>query len=151
MSIFKTTTGFGFIQGSNGNIITKCVLFPGEHAIKEGFTFVEVNSQAELDAIATSMTLTLSELADRKVMEAKSDAARRINVFAPDYKVLRHREQIELSLPTTLAAAEYESMIQLRQAIREASNTIEAEIRAITELGLLEAFSVSSHPSWPVI
>lgn len=151
MSNFETTTGLGFIQDSNGNIITKCVLSPGQHVLKDGFTFVEVNSKEELDAVAISSTLTLAELGNRKVMEAKSEAASRINVHAPDYKVLRHREQVELSIPTTLTTAEYDAMLQLRQAIREASNTIESEIRSITEIGLLEAFSVSSHSAWPVI
>lgn len=44
-------TSFGYIKDAAGHIISKAQLPAGEHPLKDGFDYIEVNSQAELDAI----------------------------------------------------------------------------------------------------
>lgn len=45
------TTGFGYIKDSNDNIIAKYELPIGEHPLKDGYSFVEVNDKESLDAV----------------------------------------------------------------------------------------------------
>ncbi len=101
-------------------------------------------SQAELEAA------WLPALKSKKVAEIKSEAARRINETLPDWKERRHRDQVELGVTATLTAADYTSRQQQCQTIRNASNTIEAEIQALTDPELVSGFDIANHPAWPV-
>jgi len=50
--MIKIKTGFGyFIESASGKIISKAELPPGDHSIKPGYDYVEVNTTAELDAV----------------------------------------------------------------------------------------------------
>lgn len=51
MRKFKITTGYGYIKDAKGNIVEKCELPTGEHAIKKGYSFVELKNQDSLDLI----------------------------------------------------------------------------------------------------
>ena len=51
MKVFIVKTGFGYFENTNGHVVAKSQLPPGEHTIKEGYIYYEVNNQVELDAI----------------------------------------------------------------------------------------------------
>jgi len=51
MSKILVETGFGFYRDGKGNVIAKAQLPPGQHELKDDLIYVEVNSQADLDAI----------------------------------------------------------------------------------------------------
>lgn len=51
MQKFTTKTGFGYLENQNGHITDKCDLPPGEHLLKDGFLFIEVNNREELDQV----------------------------------------------------------------------------------------------------
>jgi len=85
-----------------------------------------------------------------KIVKFKSEAARRIDAVLPDWKANRHRDQLELGASTTLSAEGYAAKQQKRQAIRDASNTIEAEIQALNEPAEIETLDIANHPAWPV-
>lgn len=146
---FETSTGFGYFIDQQGRITDKAVLLPGRHSMREGYSFVEVASQGELDAVALTPLYSLEELKVLKTQQVKREAARRIEQSCPDYKVLRHKEQVELEAATTLTSAEYTALIELRQAIRTASNTIEAEVAVFNSLEGLAALDISGHSAWP--
>jgi len=44
-------TGFGYFKDQQGRIVSKAQLPPGQHELKDDLIYVEVDSQAELDAI----------------------------------------------------------------------------------------------------
>jgi hypothetical protein len=46
-----TKTGLGYITNASGKVTAKCEFSPGDHDIKEGFTFNEVANKAELDVV----------------------------------------------------------------------------------------------------
>lgn len=52
MKLFVTQTGVGYFRElATGKIVSKVDLPPGEHAIQDGFEFVQVQSKADLDAV----------------------------------------------------------------------------------------------------
>lgn len=51
MKTFKTISGYGYITDKDGNIVAKCNLPPGDHPIKDGYTYYEVASREDLDAV----------------------------------------------------------------------------------------------------
>ena len=67
MANFTVTTGFGYFVDANGNIVAKCELQPGEHPLKEGYEYVEVASQADLDAIEIAAPV----LSEEQIREQK--------------------------------------------------------------------------------
>lgn len=44
-------TGFGYIEDGAGHVVAKAQLPPGNHDFADGLTYIEVNNQAELDAV----------------------------------------------------------------------------------------------------
>lgn len=51
MSKILVKTGFGYYQDQAGHIVRKAQLPPGSHNLADGLIYVEVQDQAELDAI----------------------------------------------------------------------------------------------------
>lgn len=87
---------------------------------------------------------------DIKKLATKAEGAKRINETLPDWMARRHRDQVELGCTTTMAAADYTARQQKCQAIRDASNTIEAEIQALSDAGVVKNFDIVNHLAWPV-
>jgi len=73
---------------------------------------------------------TFTEIKQQKITEIKQKAAGELS--ATDYKVIRHRDQLAASLPTTLTSTEYQTLLTQRQAIRDKSNNLEAQVNAAT-------------------
>jgi hypothetical protein len=44
-------TGYGYIQDSNGHIVSRCELPKGEHPLKDGYSYIEVQSRSELENV----------------------------------------------------------------------------------------------------
>lgn len=107
----------------------------------------DAESQQAYDMVIAYRIVFQKEL---KIQEIKAEAARRIEDTLPDWKVSRHRDQIELGVPTTLTAEEYALKQQKKQALRDASNTIEAEILALSDVDAVINFDITNHPAWPV-
>ncbi|TAN61353.1 hypothetical protein EPN18_06795 [bacterium] len=156
---FTTTTGLGYIKDDvTGRIVSKCDFpakvnimtgkpIPTTHLIKDGYSFVEVVSRAELDAITLQ---TIDELKNELIGFVKAEASSRILLHAPDYKVLRHKEQIDAGLQTTLTSVDYSALLAVRQAIRSASKVIETEIMGISDIMGLQTFNITSNKAWPI-
>lgn len=51
MQTIAVITGFGFIRDAQGHIISKAELPPGDHPLKDGFTYTEVADAAALGQI----------------------------------------------------------------------------------------------------
>jgi len=47
----EVKTGFGYFEDNQGNIVGKYELPIGDHPLRKGYSFVEVASKAELDAV----------------------------------------------------------------------------------------------------
>jgi len=104
----------------------------------------------EGDVLPNPMTLhSIDYLKQLKIADTKAEAARRIEAILPDWKVNRHRDQLELAIPTTLTVEDYALKQQKRQAIRDASNVIEDYIQAITDRAEIENLDIKNHPAWP--
>ena len=75
--------------------------------------------------------ISLVDIKVQKITETKAEASALLS--GTDWQVIRHRDQIEISgLETSLTTEEYEQLLADRQAIRNTSNVIEAEINALT-------------------
>lgn len=51
MSKILVITGLGYYEDGAGHVVAKAQLPPGSHDLTDGLTYIEVNSQAELDAV----------------------------------------------------------------------------------------------------
>jgi len=47
----NVSTGYGYIQDSQGRVICRYELPKGQHPIKDGYTYKEVNNKKELEKI----------------------------------------------------------------------------------------------------
>ncbi|MBI5205100.1 MAG: hypothetical protein HZA11_09300 [Nitrospirae bacterium] len=90
---------------------------------------------------------TIDELRGSRITETKRVAALKIDIVLPDWQVRRHHDQCELGVATTLTAADYTARQQACQEIRDASNTIEAEVQASSDPNSID---VVNHTAWPV-
>lgn len=67
-------TGYGYLV-KDGHITDKMQLPQGSHPLKDGYTYVEVNSQAELDAVQVYVApSTAEEVAKQKADKERQDA-----------------------------------------------------------------------------
>lgn len=90
---------------------------------------------------------TLDEVKSKMIIAVKRTAALKIDGVLPDWQTRRHREQIDVGVLTTFTQSDYTVKQQICQAIRDASNTIEAAIQASSEP---ESIDVVNHTAWPV-
>lgn len=81
-----------------------------------------------IDITQTPKPLDL--IKQQRIAEFKQKAAAELS--PTDYKVIRHRDQLAASLPTTLTDTQYQQLLLNRQAIRDKSNTLEAQVQAAT-------------------
>ena len=84
----------------------------------------------------------LEQVKSEQVDKFKPCAAAELCVT--DWKTIRHVEQTELGIETSLTAQEYTDLITERQAIRQKSNDKEAEVMAATTVD--EVFEVVWNP-----
>jgi hypothetical protein len=87
---------------------------------------------------------TLQEVQTEKVAEIKQEANRRILARWPDY----YQRNAALGL---LDAAMLDQVKSDIQAVRVASDAMEAEVLALTEPGAADAYEVAANAGWPVI
>jgi hypothetical protein len=88
----------------------------------------------------------LSILKKQKIKEVKEEAARRLS--PDDWKITRHLEQKESGTKTSLTTAQFKALIKKRDAIRKASNSIEAEIKKKTKPYTISNLDIINHPKW---
>jgi len=64
MKTYKTVTGMGYIKDGNGDIVCKVAerKLETEYPLKDGYEFVEVTTQGELDAVEIAYTVTDEQL-----------------------------------------------------------------------------------------
>jgi hypothetical protein len=87
---------------------------------------------------------TLQEVHDEKIAEIKQEANRRILARWPDY----YQRNAALGL---LDAAMLDQVKSDIQAVRAASDAMEAEVLALTEPGAADAYEVAANAGWPVV
>ncbi len=51
MQNMEVKTGFGYIRDAAGNVTHKAILPKGSHALKDGYSYIEVEDAAALDLI----------------------------------------------------------------------------------------------------
>ncbi|MCK9224503.1 MAG: hypothetical protein M0Q02_05420, partial [Candidatus Muirbacterium halophilum] len=56
-----------------------------------------------------------------------------------DWKVLRHKEQLELGIETSLTASDYHSLLETKQNIRNKVNTLEQQVNACLTIDEINA------------
>lgn len=79
-STIQVSTGYGYIVDGVGNVISKSELPIGKHDLKEGYSYVELNNKAELDAIQVYVPPPTQE---------ESDRAKEAELQAIDFKSIR--------------------------------------------------------------
>ncbi len=77
MKTITVKTGLGYFRDAQGHIITKAQLPPGDHQLRDGFTYIEVSNQEWLDAIKVWI-----DPADSQRMENETKIAARIRAVA---------------------------------------------------------------------
>lgn len=91
-------------------------------------------------------TKSLAHIIENKVSEIKSKSSRLL--ADTDWEILRHHEQKELNTKTSLTDAEYNLLLTKRQKIRDASNVIESQIRALADIDSISAYDVKNNSFW---
>ena len=77
MSKILVKTGFGFYQDTQLHIIAKAQLPPGSHDLADGLIYIEVESQAELDAVNI-----WQDPADQQAAEQNTKIQNKLREFA---------------------------------------------------------------------
>ena len=106
-----------------------------------------ISSEKELEDNETEKLETenksseLQSLKRKLINQVKSEVSKRLS--ATDYKVIRHRDQLDLIakgniITTTLTSEEYETLLKERNNLRIDSNEKEAEINGKTKITELE-------------
>ena len=101
-----------------------------------------------------------SEWDSQTVSEVKQEARRRIDAIAPDYErenanalwisLLEKRQDGDTLTAGQIAKGqEIRAMRQQINAVRDASNTIEAQLSTLTD-EQADAVDITTHPAWPV-
>lgn len=83
------------------------------------------------------------------VTTVKKIATQKISTIIPDWKLERHMEQVTLQVTTDLTNEEYLEVLNKKQAIRKASNQIEAEINVLQTTEEIQNYDIANHPKWP--
>jgi len=81
----------------------------------------------------------------KRVAEIKAMAAAKFarNGPFPDWKVLRHRDQVAAGGATDLTETEYQDLLTARQNVRDTSTQLEAEVNAKIKISTLLAVDLS--------
>jgi len=69
--LINVNTGYGYYTNADGWAVAKAQLKPGEHFLAEGYTYHEVNNQAELERVHLYEDSAAVEL---RINEAKIQA-----------------------------------------------------------------------------
>lgn len=114
----------------------------------------EVAAQAVLDGVDA-----VGVLRQQAVVAIKAEAARRIELLAPEWRqrnmTARGLELLMLSMQRTLTADEAAEIVAIEavwmmiKAVRAASNGVEAEVMVMSDIAALESFDAVTHPGWP--
>ena len=85
---------------------------------------------------------TVAEKKAEKIASVKGQADNLLS--ATDWKVIRHRDQVETSsgISTSLTESEYSALLIFRESIRTTSNTMEDEINALTTLTQVDEYVI---------
>jgi hypothetical protein len=104
--------------------------------IKTGFIGVADEAEALNTLQNRSLPTELEILKSRLISKTKSHASKLLS--ATDYKVIRHRDQIELNVRTALTDLEYDNLLKDLNDLRNWSNAKEIEINNATTIAELE-------------
>jgi len=72
MQTIQVTTGFGYFVDSAGHKIAKAELPPGEHPLRDNFTYVEVATKQALDAVELYIESPTPEQQSEKLIADKT-------------------------------------------------------------------------------
>ena len=104
---------------------------------------LQANSKEEAQSILENRTEPneIDVLKRKLLSKVKTEASKQLT--ATDYKVIRHRDQLDLIakgniITTTLTSEEYEILLKERNNLRIDSNEKEAEINSKTKITELE-------------
>lgn len=111
-----------------------------ENGILKEVATVGATTQKEAQSILENRPAPnpVNDLKSQLLNEVKSKAKDLLS--ATDYKVIRHRDQLELNVETTLTDAEYDALLTERNEIRKNSNKFEAEILSKRSLNTLQSY-----------
>lgn len=126
------TTGFGYLKDASNEPTDKCILPIGDHSIDDGYTYVEVATQAELDAVFEP---TLLEARDERMAYVRDK--RKQKLFDSDWTQL---------VDAPLTAGQVTDYQAYRQTLRDLTVTAQTELDALMTITDIEAYE----PAWPV-
>jgi hypothetical protein len=103
---------------------------------------IGANSESEaLSILENRPAPSEIEILKRKLINrVRSEVS--ILLTANDYKVIRHRDQLELGAETTLTDLEYDALLKQRNDFRIKSNELEATIKAKRSLNTLNEIKI---------
>ena len=93
MQMIKVTTGFGYFVDIAGHKIAKAELPPGEHPLRDDYSYVEVANKAALDAITLYIEPPTPEqqierLIGQKTREITIEALKAEGKLPPEFEAL---------------------------------------------------------------
>jgi hypothetical protein len=99
---------------------------------------LEDNKANELEA--KKLANQIQSLKNKLISQVKNKVSELLT--ATDYKVIRHRDQLELGVETTLTDLEYDALLKQRNDLRIKSNELEATIKAKRSLNTLNEIKI---------
>lgn len=81
--------------------------------------------QPEIDWVLNNIdsikSIARIEIQERAVLETPTwDGVRSMSLYSTDWAVIRHRDQVELQINTSLTVEQYQQLLQYRQQLRDA-------------------------------
>lgn len=102
----------------------------------------------EVDTNSRTAVRSVKATQDIKIGEIKSRCARLLGFT--DWQVMRHQDQKYLNNTTSLTSTEYTDLLINRQKLRDASSTMESDIKLLTNADDILNYDVVNNPLWDV-
>lgn len=125
MKLIKENNGVYQFQDSNG--VKHSV---GANSKKEALSILENRPKPN----------ETDKLKRKLINQVRSEVANRLQ--ATDYKVIRHRDQLELGIETTLTDLEYDQLLKERNDMRIKSNELETLIKSKRSINTLNEIKI---------
>lgn len=107
---------------------------------ENGSVYLDANSEKEAVEIYNSNYTPLHDKKRQLLAKAKNEVANKLQ--ATDYKVIRHRDQLELGVETTLTDLEYDQLLKERNGMRIKSNELETLIKSKRSISTLNEIKI---------
>lgn len=109
---------------------------------------INIEANSKEDAMSKIKTFTSLRNQDSELDFQKNNLINLVKVNASrllkitDFKAIRHRDEVDMGVTTSITNDEYKTILATRKKIRDKSNELESEINSINTISDLKLFQI---------